>query len=75
VALRDGQVLLFDGSAEQPVGNGRGAALVTRLGAHVVLPAVAGAWALGLMPALITAAFETFDLSLPAPPAASATGG
>ncbi len=61
VSLRDGMVVLHDGVSQQVCGNGRGAALVTRLGADVVLPAVAAAWALGLMPALIAAGFETYQ--------------
>ena len=58
-----GQVVLHDGTSRHPVGNGRGAALVAALGADAVLPAVAGAWALGSVPALIAAGFETFEAS------------
>jgi cyanophycin synthetase len=61
VSLRDGMVVLCEGVSQQVCGNGRGAALVARLGADVVLPAVAAAWALGLMPALIAAGFETYQ--------------
>jgi cyanophycin synthetase len=62
VSLRDGMVVLCDGASPQICGNGRGATLVARLGAEVVLPAVAAAWSLGLMPALIAAGFETYQI-------------
>jgi cyanophycin synthetase len=61
VALRDGMILLADGASTVVCGNGRGAALVRRLGAPIVLPAVAAGWALGLAPALIAAGLETFE--------------
>jgi cyanophycin synthetase len=61
VALRDGMILMCDGASAVVCGNGRGAALVRRLGASIVLPAVAAAWALGLAPALIAAGLETFE--------------
>ena len=61
VALRDGSIWMFDGASSIVCGNGRGAALVRRLGASIVLPAVAAGWALGLAPALIAAGLETFE--------------
>jgi cyanophycin synthetase len=61
VGLRDGAIVMGDGASGVTCGNGRGAALVGRLGASVVLPAVATGWALGLAPALIAAGLETFE--------------
>jgi cyanophycin synthetase len=60
VSLREGMVVLCDGVTVLECGNGRGATLVAQLGADVVLPAVAAAWALGLVPALMAAGFETY---------------
>jgi cyanophycin synthetase len=57
VLTRDGRVWLCEGPAETPLPMRS----TTPPALHVLLPAIAAAWAFGLAPALLAAGIDTFD--------------